>query len=95
MKILVTGGAGFIGSNLVLRLMSDDRITAVRVLDNLETGRFANISAFKDHHKFEFHPEDPSPVSGRGLTRMDIPWLDRSAIEQPRAPRHPELHAQP
>ena len=54
MKILVTGGAGFIGSNLVLRLMSDDRITAVKVLDNLETGRFANISSFKDHDKFEF-----------------------------------------
>lgn len=54
MKILVTGGAGFIGSNLVVRLMNDDRITSVRVLDNLETGRFANISAFKDHEKFEF-----------------------------------------
>ena len=54
MKILVTGGAGFIGSNLVLRLMNDDRITVVRVLDNLETGRFANISGFKDHNKFEF-----------------------------------------
>jgi len=54
MKILVTGGAGFIGSNLVLRLMNDDRITAVKVLDNLETGRFANISAFKEYDKFEF-----------------------------------------
>jgi UDP-N-acetylglucosamine 4-epimerase len=54
MKILVTGGAGFIGSNLVLRLMNDDHITAVKVLDNLETGRFANISSFKDHDKFEF-----------------------------------------
>jgi len=54
MKILVTGGAGFIGSNLVQRLMTEDRVTAVRVLDNLETGRFANISAFKNHSKFEF-----------------------------------------
>jgi UDP-N-acetylglucosamine 4-epimerase len=34
--------------------MTDDRVTAVKVLDNLDTGRFANISAFKNHSKFEF-----------------------------------------
>jgi UDP-N-acetylglucosamine 4-epimerase len=54
MKVLITGGAGFIGANLVYELMKDDRITAVKVLDNLETGRFANIAAFKNHPKFEF-----------------------------------------
>lgn len=54
MRVLVTGGAGFIGSNLVHALINDDRIAAVKVLDNLETGRFANISAFKNHNKFEF-----------------------------------------
>jgi UDP-N-acetylglucosamine/UDP-N-acetylgalactosamine 4-epimerase len=54
MKVLVTGGAGFIGSNLVQALLKDDRITAVKVLDNLETGRFANISNCKSHSRFEF-----------------------------------------
>lgn len=54
MKVLVTGGAGFIGSNLVHALIKDDRITSVKVLDNLETGRFVNISTFKSDPKFEF-----------------------------------------
>ncbi len=54
MNVLVTGGAGFIGSNLVHALMKDDRIAKVRVLDNLETGSSANISEFKDDVKFEF-----------------------------------------
>ncbi|TAL46515.1 MAG: SDR family oxidoreductase [Chitinophagaceae bacterium] len=52
--MLVTGGAGFIGSNLVKALLNDDRVTAVKVLDNLETGSFANIAPFRDHSRFEF-----------------------------------------
>lgn len=54
MKILVTGGAGFIGSNLVAALIRDTRVTGVKVLDNLETGNFSNISMFRDSPKFEF-----------------------------------------
>ena len=54
MKVLVTGGAGFIGSNLVAAFMSDDRISGVKVLDNLETGSYSNIAAFKNDPKFEF-----------------------------------------
>jgi len=46
MRILVTGGAGFIGSNLVEHLLQDARITAVRVLDNLATGSLENIAPF-------------------------------------------------
>jgi len=58
MKVLITGGAGFIGSNLVHAFIHDDRITAVKVLDNLETGSFANISKHKTHPKFEFIEAD-------------------------------------
>jgi len=42
MKCLVTGGAGFIGSNLVDRLIDDDH--DVIVIDNLSTGKIENIN---------------------------------------------------
>ncbi len=54
MRILVTGGAGFIGSNLAEKLLQDQRVTLVRVLDNLATGSLKNIDSFSSHPKFEF-----------------------------------------
>jgi UDP-N-acetylglucosamine 4-epimerase len=54
MRILVTGGAGFIGSNLVEQLLKDQRVSFVRVLDNLATGSSKNLDDFAGHNKFEF-----------------------------------------
>ena len=45
MKSLVTGGAGFIGSNLVDRLVQKG--LKVIVLDNFSTGRLSNLSQHK------------------------------------------------
>ena len=53
-KILITGGAGFIGSNLAEYLLTDERVELVRVLDDLSTGARHNIEAFMSHPKFEF-----------------------------------------
>lgn len=53
-KILITGGAGFIGSNLVAAFIEDERISKVRILDNLSTGFWDNIKPFANHPKFEF-----------------------------------------
>ncbi|MDZ4809857.1 MAG: SDR family oxidoreductase [Bacteroidota bacterium] len=58
MKVLVTGGAGFIGSNLVEQLLLDERVVAVRVLDNLSTGSLSNIEQFLPDPKFEFTEGD-------------------------------------
>ena len=53
-NILVTGGAGFIGSNLVDALMEAEQIGLVRVLDDLSTGFLENISRHLGNPKFEF-----------------------------------------
>ncbi|HVF97152.1 MAG TPA: SDR family oxidoreductase [Flavisolibacter sp.] len=54
MRILITGGAGFIGANLVERLLQLSQVEKVRVLDNLATGTVKNIEEFQQHPKFEF-----------------------------------------
>ena len=58
MRILITGGAGFIGSNLVGALLHDERVSWVRVLDNLATGSLNNINEFLTNEKFEFKEGD-------------------------------------
>lgn len=54
MRILVTGGAGFIGSNLVEELLRHPQVTGVRVLDNLSTGFAHNLKPFEGDARFEF-----------------------------------------
>lgn len=49
-RILVTGGSGFIGSHLVEALVAEGY--AVRVLDDLSTGRASNLDAVRDRIEF-------------------------------------------
>jgi len=50
MRILITGGAGFIGSHLCERLVSDGHM--VTVIDNFSTGRRLNLANLADSDKF-------------------------------------------
>lgn len=54
MQVLVTGGAGFIGSNLVGKLLQHDKVSLVRVLDNLATGFAENLKEYTNHPRFQF-----------------------------------------
>jgi UDP-glucuronate decarboxylase len=56
MRILVTGGAGFIGSHLCERLLADDN--EVICLDNFFTGRKENLNGLLDDHRFELVRHD-------------------------------------
>ena len=56
MRVLVTGGAGFIGSHLCERLLVDGH--DVLCLDNFFTGRRANIMKLLDNHHFELIRHD-------------------------------------
>lgn len=52
MRILVTGGAGFIGSHLCERLLNDGH--SVVVLDNLSTGSLLNLEKIRSEPNFRF-----------------------------------------
>lgn len=56
MRVLVTGGAGFLGSHLCDRLIRDGH--EVLCLDNFFTGRRENVKHLLDHHSFELVRHD-------------------------------------
>ena len=59
-RVLVTGGAGFLGSNLCKRLLEDGNY--VIAVDNLYTGRIENIQPFFSNPDFDFIHHDITEV---------------------------------
>jgi len=70
-KVLVTGGAGFIGSSLVDRLISKGY--SVVVLDNFLTGRIENLQAHLGHSDFKLVKGD---IRDREIVRDAIDGVD-------------------
>lgn len=68
--ILLTGGAGFIGSHLAERLLNDGH--RVIVVDNLVTGSLENIASFKDHADFKFINHN---ISEYISVEEDLDWV--------------------
>ena len=84
-RILVSGGAGFVGSNLCERLLRDGH--HVVCLDNLYTGSLANIKEFLNDANFEFHQVDILDKDAlEGLKSLDIDEIYHLAC--PASPVH-------
>ena len=52
MRAIITGGAGFIGSNLISKIVSSNEFNKIIVLDNLSTGNLLNLKEYKDDIDF-------------------------------------------
>jgi UDP-glucose 4-epimerase len=72
MHVLITGGAGFIGSHLAERLIADGH--RVSVLDDLSTGEMANIDALTRESKFDHRigSVHDAPLVAELLDRADM-----------------------
>lgn len=72
MKVLITGGAGFIGSHLAEALL--DRGDDVYALDDLSTGSIENIEHLKGHERFTYTIDTVinEPITAELVDRVDV-----------------------
>ncbi len=72
-RVLVTGGAGFIGSHLVKRLLEDGH--RVIVLDNFSTGRMENLDHIKNNSRFAVQRADVSNYEEIQPFFKEVDWV--------------------
>ena len=92
MKVLVTGGAGFIGSHLVDKLV--DKGYSVRVVDNLSSGRLENLKKHIDANTIELivgDLKDPQ-VAFRSVEKVDVVFHFAANPEVRVSTTNPEIH---
>lgn len=84
MKIVITGGAGFIGSNLCARLINEEH--NVLCVDNLLTGSTHNIEALLNHPRFTFIQHDVTqtfPFEADAIFHMASPASPVGYMDHP------------
>ncbi len=88
-KFLVTGGAGFIGSNICRRLVKEGCF--VRVVDNLLTGRKSNLAPIMDKIEFVEADMGESEVARRVCKGIDVILHEGALPSVPRSVDDPAL----
>ena len=80
MKALFTGGAGFIGSHLVERLLREGH--EVWVLDDLSTGAMSNIDPYVTNSRFHYKIGSvlDEPLVGESVDRADVVFHLAAAV---------------
>jgi UDP-glucose 4-epimerase len=80
MKVLITGGAGFIGSHLSEALLS--RGDEVYAIDNLSTGSIENIEPLKGNRRFHYTIDTVmnEPVLAELIDRVDVVYHLAAAV---------------
>jgi UDP-glucose 4-epimerase len=79
-RVLITGGAGFIGSHLAERLL--DQGQEVTIIDNLSTGQFENIAPLEKRNGFHYAIEDirNATVMDRLVSECDVIYHLAAAV---------------
>ena len=90
MKVLVTGGAGFIGSNLVRQLVADGN--DVTVLDNLLSGFRSNLDAFRQVRFIEGDIRDDAVVA-EAIKGVKVVFHLAASVGNKRSIDHPLIDA--
>ena len=81
-SILVTGGAGFIGSNFVRLLVKQDDVEHIRILDKLTyAGSLDNLEDILDDNKIEFVRGDIAIADDVRNAMSDMDWVVNFAAE--------------
>jgi dTDP-glucose 4,6-dehydratase len=75
--IFVTGGAGFIGSNFILRQMQDESVSIVNLDKLTYAGNLHNVESIAVDHRYEFVQGD---IGDRGLVRQLLEKHEPRAI---------------
>lgn len=90
-KILVAGGAGFIGSHIVDELLKTD--VKVVAFDNLYTGKMKNIARHKKNSNFQFVKGDVRNIDliKKALIEVDAVFNQAAVVGIPRSQENPIL----